>query len=232
MATDATAFRPDWASAPGETISDILAERGLSVGDFAERIGETLERTHDLLEGRATITIRTAQALALVLGGSAEFWVSRDYQYREHTARIHAADREWLDELPVSDMVRFGWLHPPPRPSEEVDACLRFFDASSVSAWRHAYDDLNALVAFRTSAAFDSRPGAVAAWIRKGEIECSKLRCGPWDAVRFRNSLQDIRRLTLTKDPDHFLPALQEICAGSGVAPVIVRAPNGCRASG
>lgn len=232
MATEATEFRPDWASAPGETISDILAEKGISVGDFAERIGETIEHAQGLLEGRTTITIRTAQALALVLGGSAEFWVSRDYQYREHTARIHTADREWLDELPVSDMIRFGWLQPPPRPSEEVDACLRFFGVPSVATWRNAYADLNALVAFRTSPTFDSRPGAVAAWMRKGEIECSKLRRAPWNSLGFRNSLQDIRRLTLAKDPDHFLPALQEICAASGVAAVIARAPNGCRASG
>ena len=36
----------------------------------------------------------------------------------------------------------------------------------------------------------------------------------------------------MEKDPSDFLPALQQICSTSGVAAVIVRAPNGCRASG
>lgn len=225
-------FHPNWASAPGDTIADILDEQGLSVAKFARRIGQTLERTNDLLQGRATITIRTARELERVLGGSVEFWISRDYQYREDVARIHAEDEEWLNELPISDMIKFGWLQPPPRPSEEVEACLRFFGIPSVAAWRHAYNGLETLVAFRTSPTFDSRPAAVAAWMRKGEIECANTECAPWSAVRFRDSLPDIRRLTLEKDPDRFLPALRQICSASGVAPVIVPAPNGCRASG
>jgi plasmid maintenance system antidote protein VapI/Zn-dependent peptidase ImmA (M78 family) len=213
-------------------MSDILGEKGLSVGELAELLGHTLERTQDLLQGRATITIRTARALQTALGGSVEFWISRDYQYRAQAARIHAVDEEWLGELPLGDMIRFGWLQPPPRPSEEVEACLRFFGTPSVAAWRHAYDDLDALVAFRTSPTLDSRPAAVAAWIRKGEIECAKIECAPWSATGFTGSLQHIRRLTLEKDPRHFLPVLQEICSACGVAVVIVRAPNGCRASG
>jgi len=213
-------------------MSDILGEKGLSVGEFAEHIGKTLERTRDLLQGRATITIRTARALETVLGGSVEFWISRDYQYREHVARVHAADQEWLNELPLGDMIKFGWLQPAPRPPEELEACLRFFGVVSVGAWRHAYDDLATLVAFRTSPSFDSRPAAVAAWIRKAEIEAAKIECAPWSARRFRDSLPDIRRLTLERDPSNFLPALQRICSASGVAAVIVRAPSGCRASG
>jgi plasmid maintenance system antidote protein VapI/Zn-dependent peptidase ImmA (M78 family) len=225
-------FRPDWASAPGDTIADIIDEQGLSVDEFATRIGQTLESTNDLLQGRATITIRTARQLEKVLGASVEFWIARDFQYREDMARIHATDEVWLSELPIGDMIRFGWLQPPPRPSEEVEACLRFFGVPSVAAWRQSYASLDGLVAFRTSPAFDSREGAVAAWIRKGEIECGNTECAPWNAARFRDSLQDIRRLTLEKDPSRFLPTLRQICAASGIATVVVRAPNGCRASG
>ena len=37
-----TRFNPDWVSAPGDTIADILQERGLTVADLAERTGLTL----------------------------------------------------------------------------------------------------------------------------------------------------------------------------------------------
>jgi HTH-type transcriptional regulator / antitoxin HigA len=230
--TPTVEFCPNWASAPGDTISDILEERGWSINEFAARLDDTIDQARQLLQGRATITVRTARRLEQVLGGTAEFWMARDFQFREDVDRIHRLDQEWLTELPLGDMIRYGWLQPTPRPAEEVEACLRFFGSSSVAAWRQAYSGIQALVAFRTSRAFDSHPASVAAWLRKGEIESEKIKCSPWNADCFRNSLSDIRRLTLKKDPAHFLPELQRRCSESGVALSIVRAPNGCRASG
>lgn len=229
-------FRPDWASAPGDTIADILRERDLSEVEFAQRIGHTPEDAKDLLQGRATITIAIARRLGRVLGASVEFWMSRDFQYRQDIARLRLvheeAHEEWLVELPVGDMIKLGWLTPVPHPSDEVTACLRFFNVPSVAAWRESYAGLLQMAAFRTSPSFDSRPAAVAAWFRKGEIEAESIDCGPWDAERFEESLTHIRSLTRQKDPSRFIPQLQKCCAESGVAVAVVRAPNGCRASG
>src|ERR1700734_2480542 len=147
-------FKPDWASAPGDTMVDILGERGLSVTEFAQRLGYTSDHVRDLLEGRATITIGIARQLERVLGGCVEFWMSRDFRYRQDTARLHAADNEWLTELPVGDMIKFGWLKTVPHPSDEMAACLRFFDVSSVAAWRQQYANVQEMVAFRTSPSF------------------------------------------------------------------------------
>jgi HTH-type transcriptional regulator/antitoxin HigA len=225
-------FRPDWASAPGDTIADILEERHLSVAEFARRIGQTPEHAKELLQGRAAITIAMARQVQRVLGASVEFWMSRDFQYREDTGRLRAAEREWLDELPVGDMIRFGWLKPAPRPSEELAACLRFFGVPSVPAWRQAYAELQSMVAFRTSLSLDSRPIAVTAWLRQGEINGEAIKCGPWDPARFQQCLTSIRPLTRERDPKRFIPKLQGHCAASGVAVAIVRSPGGCRASG
>ena len=93
------AFQPDWASAPGDTIVDILAERDLSVGEFAQRIGRTPKDANDLLQGRATISIAIARRLETVLGGSVEFWMSRDFQYREDIARLHTADNKHVKRI-------------------------------------------------------------------------------------------------------------------------------------
>ena len=156
-------FRPDWASAPGETIADILKERQLSVIDLAARLGQTSDAVADLLQGRSTITIRTARALQLVLGASVEFWMSRDFQYREDIAQRSATNREWMAQLPVGDMIRFGWLRPVPHPSDELEACLRFFGVDSILGWYKAYATIQEAIAFRTSPTFDSKLGAVAA---------------------------------------------------------------------
>lgn len=225
-------FCPQWASAPGETIADILRERNMSEDEFARKLGQGAEYVRSLLDGRSTITIATARQLETAVGGSVEFWIARDYQYRQQTARLRAADQQWISQLPLADMIRFGWISPDPHPSEEVTACLRFFDVPSISSWHERYDAFQQMVAFRTSPSFDSLPAAVIAWLRRGEIEADAINCDAWNPESFRASLSQIRSLTREEDPKGFLPALRDLCAASGVAVVVVRAPRGCRASG
>lgn len=229
---NADGFCSDWASSPGDTIRDAMAERGLSADQFAQTIGQTTKEVSDLLDGRIAVTIGLARRLRDVLGGSVEFWISRDVQFRKDVARLRRLDEEWLRELPVEDMVRFGWLDPAPHPSEEVTACLRFFGTPNVAAWRQTYSQAESRAAFRTSPTLDSRPGSVAAWLRQGEIQAQRLHCASWNKSEFEKSLESIRALTRQKDPLVFIPGLQRICEQCGVALTVVRAPNGCRASG
>jgi plasmid maintenance system antidote protein VapI/Zn-dependent peptidase ImmA (M78 family) len=224
-------FRPDWASPPGDTISDILGERRLSDVEFASQIGRSLEEARSLLQGRASITIAIARQLEAVLGASVEFWMSRDFQYQQDIARIHNANKKWLSALPLADMIKFGWL-PQPEPSDEIASCLRFFNVPNVAAWKDTYTSVLQLATLRTSAAFASRPASMAAWLRQGEIEAEAIESEPWDPERFERSLSEIRGLTREKDPKKFLPQLKKLCAESGVAVISLRAPTGCRASG
>ena len=224
-------FSPNWVSAPGDTISDILKERDLSVAEFSDRVGYSPEDTVDVLEGRAAISIELAERLEGVLGAPTAFWMRRDFDYREDAARISRGDQAWLAELPLTDMIKFGWLRPL-RPEYESAACLRFFDAPSVDAWRRKYARVLGMTALRTSEAFDSTPASVVAWLRQGELEAREGAGGAWDAERFRHSLPEIRKLTRVSSPARFLPLLRSICAESGVSVVVVPAPRGCRASG
>ena len=230
-------FRPDWVSAPGDTIADILEIRNLPTPEFARRMGQTLSETRGLLEGREPITSDLAQKLHEVLGASTAFWINRECHYRQGLERIQEESGEtradWLKELPVKDMISFGWIAPASTSSEAVGkACLKFFDVSNVTAWRNEYRGALEVANFRTSPSFKSHPGAVAAWLRQGEIEASSIVCKPWDSKKFKNALSKIRALTWTKKPSVFIPKLRSLCAECGVAVVIVRAPTGCRASG
>jgi HTH-type transcriptional regulator / antitoxin HigA len=225
-------FCPDWTSAPGETITDLLRERNITISAFAENIGQTRAEALDLLHGRAAITIGVARQLQQVVGGSIEFWMARDFQYRQQTANAEESTNAWVRDLPIVDMVKFGWLKPIPKRSDELAACLRFFDVPNVSVWHRVYRPLEQKFLFKTSESLESRPAAVAAWLRQGEIEAAKMTCAPWNAKGFETTLASIRPLTRERDPKLFVPALKRMCAGMGVAVAIVRSPNGCRASG
>ena len=231
MASDES-FRPDWTSAPSDTIREVLADRGITPVELAAELGETMDVVTALLDGRSAITLGTARSLSAFLGGSVQFWMTRDLQYRNDVVKLTKANRDWLAQLPVGDMIKFGWLGRIPHPSEELEACLEFFSVSSVAEWHDAYDTLAQDIAFRTSRSFDSRPGAVAAWLRQGERESILNECSSWNRDKFAASLQEIRTLTRIKDPVIFVPKLQRVCAASGVAVAVVRAPAGCRASG
>jgi HTH-type transcriptional regulator / antitoxin HigA len=134
--------------------------------------------------------------------------------------------------LPLADMVRFGWVKQDSDPSRQLAACLNFFGVPNIAAWHRAFGAIEQRFAFRTSPSFESRPAAVAAWLRQGELEADRIACAPWNSERFEAALDAIRSLTREKNPKIFMPKLQKLCADAGVAVVLVRAPSGCHASG
>lgn len=230
--TETNTFRPNWASAPGDTIADVLEEKQLSLAAFSKHIGCSIDETEDLLAGRIAMSLGLARKLHAEIGATVEFWMSRDFHYRESVGRLNSVEtKDWIAELPIGDMVRFGWMHAVDA-TREFAACLRFFDVPDIAAWRRRYALLQERVAFRSSPSFESRPGSVAAWLRQGEIEAQSIKCKPWNPEVFGAQLTETRSLTRQKDPAQFVPRIRNLCAAAGVAVVIVRAPNGCRASG
>lgn len=230
-------FLPNWTSSPGETISDILEEMSLSLVEFADQIGYSMSQTNDLLHGKSPLTRTLALQLESTLGASAEFWLNRESQYREDISRLrtelsNSLNKDWLKELPLKDMIAFGWLNRATHTTAKVAECLHFFGVPNVAAWRETYHDVLETAMFRTSTSFDSKSGAVAAWLRQGAIESASLDCKVWDGAGFERALLNIRALTRKRAPNLFIPELQRICAECGVAVVIVRAPSSCRASG
>ncbi len=225
-------FRPNWASAPGDTIMDILHERNLTEDDLARTIDYKLDELKEILFGRTPITLAVARRLESVLGASVEFWMTRDLQYQQDIAKIIVSDEDWINEIPIQDMINFGWIPSVTGLSDRVNTCLRFFDVPSVQKWKELYADVQQMVAFKKSALINTQPGAIAAWLRKGEIEASEIDTIPWDAQRFKVYLPRIRSLTRIKDPHLFIPELKKYCSQSGVAMVVVRAPKGCSVSG
>jgi addiction module HigA family antidote len=228
-------FSPNWVSSPGETILDVLEERGWSQAEFAVRVGFTKKHVNKLVNGSASISDDTAIRLERVLGGTASFWLTREAHYRESLARIDEAESlqsqvSWLDELPLSHMVKFDWVKRCRDKADQVAECLRFFGVASVDAWRKRYE--RPIVAFKASETQRVEPGPAAAWLRKCEIEAGRIESAPFDAKGFRNALKEIRELSREQRVEVFVPQLVELCASVGVAVVFVPSPKGCPVTG
>src|SRR4051794_14237776 len=80
----------EWVSPPGETIDDLLEEKLWTQAALASRIGYTKKHLNELVAGTAAITNETAIRLESTLGGTAEFWLNREAQYRELLLRRDA----------------------------------------------------------------------------------------------------------------------------------------------
>lgn len=235
MTDVARAFAPDWVSPPGSTVADLLEERGWTQQALAQRSGFTTKHISLLINGKATITEDTAVKLERVLGSTMRFWMTREAQYREALARLQerktlSGSAEWLQRLPIKEMVRFGWIRAFENKGDQVRECLRFFGVASVEAWEKQYRD--PLVAFRASAKLAKEVGAVAAWLRQGEREAEQIDCSAFDKAVFKQVLSDARHWTNEGDPAVFIPHLVKECALAGVAVVLVPAPKGCPVSG
>jgi plasmid maintenance system antidote protein VapI len=80
-------FDPDWVSPPGETIKDMMAEKGLESVDVAIQLDLDDCEFTELLIGRAELTDELAAKLASVLGGTEQFWKQREADYRKALQR-------------------------------------------------------------------------------------------------------------------------------------------------
>jgi len=228
------AYVPDYAVPPGETLSETIEAIGMTQADLAARTGRTLKTINEIIKGKAPIRPKTALQLERVLGVPASFWNNREHNYREALARIEEKGRlksqvRWLKELPVSAMVRLGWIRGFQDKVRQLQELLNFFGVASPDQWEELWGGKE--VAFRKSPAFQSNPGAVAAWLRKGEVDATRLRCAPFDESKFRAALSRIRALTV-EPPEIFQSELIRLCAEAGVAVVFTPELPGTRVSG
>lgn len=231
-------FTPDWVSPPGDTILDVIEERGWSQVELAERLGYTEKFISQLINGKVALTVDAAVRLERVLGSTLDFWLNREANYQRHLARLEAAQRyatwvPWLDELPLRDLMAAKAV-PKLRADAKnkptlVEACLRFFGVASPGEWRGHYGGMQ--VAFRRSRAEQSDVGAISAWLRLGEQEAEKLDGPKYDYVKFEQALARIRALTC-EQPQVFEPKLRQWLHEAGVLLVLVPAIPKAHVSG
>jgi addiction module HigA family antidote len=228
-------YNPTEVSPPGETLLEVLEERGLTQAELAERTGRPKKTINEIVKGKTAITPETALQLERVLGVPASFWNARETHYRESLAKRDEVERfeselEWIEKFPLKEMVRQRLIPKCPDKLSYLYSLLRFFGVASPAQWHAVWRDA-ALphVAFRKSKKSDQY--ALSAWLRSGQIAGEKAECRDYSADAFRSVLVEIRRFTLLP-PIQFQPLLEEICGKCGVVVVFIRELPGSGASG
>ena len=172
-------FTPRWASPPGRTIRRALDARGVSVAQFASAAGMSPQAAESLLAGRSPITMASARRLESIVGGSVAFWLQRDGQYRDSLALVEA-DR-WAGAFPTDDLAAFGWIERPRSWTERIETVLRFFGVSNPDAWRMPTVRSSRGPGSGWSGVTPVEPAAVAAWLRRAELEAAAIDVARWE---------------------------------------------------
>ncbi len=231
-------FAPDWVSPPGDTVLDLIEERGWTQGELAKRLGYTEKHISQLINGKVPLTDEAALRLERVLGSNASFWLAREAKYREHCARLEAARTHagwvsWLEALPLKELMASGAIPKVRNDAKNkpglVDACLRFFGVASPEDWQAHYGGMQ--VAFRRSRTEQSDIGAISAWLRLGEQQAEKLDGPKYDMLGFERALREIRNL-IPEAPEIFEPRMRQLLREAGVLLVIVPAIPRAHVSG
>lgn len=217
-------YLPDYAVAPGEILEHELDIREMSLKELANRTGLTSKHLISILNAKSSITPETAIKFERALGMPADYWLNLECLYQETIARINEdaeleSDLDWLKRIQVNTMIKFGWLEKFSDPKAQLIAVLRFFGIASVNQWDDMWSKLN--VAYRQHNTHEVFAESVSAWLRRGEIEANNIACQPYDKSNFRQSLDEIRKLTI-EPPEVFVPEMQRLCALGGVAVVFV----------
>lgn len=234
MANKCFKFVPDYVVPPGETLLEVMESQDITQAELVKRTGRPKKTISGIINGKISITAETALQLESVLGVPASFWLNLECNYQEGLARMKEQQQlkknlDWLQQIPLKELVSYGWVK---ECSEKVDSlkeALAYFGVASVEAWQSTWNNPGA--AYRKSEVFEMSPGALAAWLRKGEIVAQQVRCSLYNKEIFLEILLDIRALT-PEAPEVFEPRLIKLCAQAGVAVVFVKELPKCPVSG
>jgi HTH-type transcriptional regulator / antitoxin HigA len=217
-------YVPDYLVKPGEVLEEYLESFGMTQAELAARTGLTKKTVNEIIKGKSPITPETALKLERSLGRPAHFWNNLERQFQEDRTRFEEEMRlrshlDWLKNVPVSHLVKLGWISKTGNKISQLKEVLQFFGVASPDQWETVWKEHQ--VAYRQTQCFAPCAESVSAWLRKGEIEARQITCAPFNVRRFQETLDIIRALTV-EPPKVFQTRLVEICASAGVAVVFV----------
>ena len=167
------------------------------------------------------------------LGIEAHFWSRLEADYRMSLARNRerdrlAADVEWLNKYPISEMIERGWIQDGPDKPSRLEALLKFLGVAAAEP-RVYYKAVGLGIKQAPHIRFSL--GALAVWLRKGELEARKASTAEYDERAFRRALDEIKQMTW-RPPEMFIPEMTTLCAEAGVVFCMVPELSRSRAHG
>lgn len=214
-------YYPESVTHPGEILSETLEELTLGSKELAVRTGKPEKTISAILKGKSAITPDMAVLLEQVLEIPSHFWLEAQKNFDEYNARInyqkviHEAIG-WAVAAPYAAMARFNWVEKTRKAEEKVINLFNFFGVANIKGWEDYYLNQKTKVAFRISLKNNENATSIAAWLRQGEIQASKISTGEFSKQALKEILPEIKNI-MAHQPNDFFGQLQNVCLKVGL---------------
>ncbi|MDD3308291.1 MAG: ImmA/IrrE family metallo-endopeptidase [Acetobacterium sp.] len=208
---------------PGETIKELLEDRGMTQEELAIRLDMSTKHVSQMITGKKPISYQTALKFESVFNVPASFWNNLERMYREKIVKCEQSNQiaeeiSILKEIPFKQLVEYGYIKPVSSSKDKVLAARSFLGVSNLLC----VDTLMEQLAFRKSDKAKYSIYALASWVRMCEIETSKIEVNKFNKEKLKKYLAEVKSLIGTA-PNVFIPRLIEIFADCGIAFSLLR---------
>jgi len=216
------ALYSDLAVPPGEYLAEVIEELGMTQADLARRMGRPTQAVNEIVLGKKAITSETALQLEMVTSVPAHIWTGLEDEYRLVLARQEEAQQLQQDGGKVDvdlfrAMVKLGWLGSARSTSERARELRKFFGVAALS---YVKDAKLSGYAFRIANRDAASSLALAAWLRRAELDTREMRTEPFNPDGLKAAIAELRQTT-RRDPQYWLADARRLLAAYGVALVV-----------
>ena len=236
MATKITGISPDLIIHPGETIGDILIERGITQAELAARTGVTPTYVCNVISGKKDISAKFAFALEYALGVPKSFWINLQANYDAELLEANAmntiTEEERAARKSLNDIVKYLRQEDRMPAREGMDeSILSLRKALQISN----IANLKTIVpegAFRLSAKAKVDPYVMGAWIRLCQIAGeNRSVSGEFDPAKVDELVAKLKKI-MFKTGDTVRKSLIELFSEYGIDFSIVKNFRGAPVQG
>ena len=221
MAVKNRGISPDLLIHPGETISDLLEERGITQKELAQRAGVSEAFLSDVIHGKKDISKGLAMGLEYAFGVPSSFWLNLQANYdaellslqeeetvEEEEKGVLASIHEIVDFLKKRSVVAEDWTW-----EQTVIGLRKYFQVSNLTGLK----TLAPAGAFRMSDKAAINPDVLGAWLCFCKVQRSdkQLESG-FEPARVDELVSEIKKIMLT-NRGNLQKALTELFAQYGI---------------
>jgi HTH-type transcriptional regulator/antitoxin HigA len=179
---------------PGIFIEEELDERGWSQLDLAEILGKSPRDINFLINGKLSVTPKTAIGLAEAFDTNPQLWMNLESSYQLSLAQRETSDvalkAKLYEKFPVREMIKRHWI----KPSTNIEVLVRrfceFFEISSLD------DAVEFNCAFRKSTSYNENNLYQCAWFyRAKKLASACLIEQKFSQAKLKKSLEKLRLL-------------------------------------
>ena len=221
---------------PGETLKEVLEDRGMSQRELALRTDVTETHISNIVNCQKDISVSFAKKLEYALGIDASFWINLQANYDKELADFEEVNRISKDEIDImrrlkdisNYMQQSGLAKNEPNPSLRVIQLRKVLNVSSLAR----IPDVSQVGAYRLAKTVDADPYILFAWLRLCDLVNATCEIEqPLDIEKLKDRIPAIKKL-MFEHINNIQLRLRELFAECGIKFLMIKHFRGAPVQG